>query len=37
MTSSVSYERKRIAGKKKVNAIKDGFKILLAILRLKLK
>ena len=29
-----SYERKRIGGKKKVNAIKDGFLILLEILKL---
>ena len=29
-----SYEYKRIAGKKKVNAFKDGFLILLEILRL---
>ena len=29
-----SYEYKRIAGKKKVNAFKDGFLILLEILKL---
>ena len=35
MTSSVSYERKILVKKSECN--KDGFKILLAILRLKLK
>ena len=35
--STPSKERKRIAGKKKVNAIKDGFLILTAILELFLK
>ena len=30
--STPSIERKRIAGKKKVNAIKDGFLILIAML-----
>ena len=29
-----SYERKRIAGRKKVNAFKDGFLILMAIIKL---
>ena len=29
-----SYERKRIAGKKKVNAVKDGFYIGVEILKL---
>ena len=29
-----SYEYKRIAGKKKVNAFKDGFLILLEILKI---
>ena len=28
LTTNISFERKRIAGKKKVNAIKDGLKIL---------
>ena len=32
-----SYERNRIAGKKKVNALKDGFLILLGILRYLIK
>ena len=27
-----SYEKKRIAGKKKVNALKDGFLILIALM-----
>ncbi len=36
-TSSPSMERKRIAGTKKVNAIKDGFLILTAILILFIK
>ena len=35
--STASKERKRIAGKKKVNAIKDGFLILTAIFVLFLK
>ena len=30
--STPSMERKRIAGKKKVNAVKDGFLILMALL-----
>ena len=29
-----SYEKKRIAGKKKVNAFKDGFLILIEMLKL---
>ena len=29
-----SYEKRRIAGKKKVNALKDGFLILIEILKL---
>ena len=29
-----SYERPRISGKKKVNELKDGFLILISILRL---
>ena len=29
-----SYERKRIAGKKKVNEFKDGFLILISIIKL---
>ena len=33
-TSTPSYEKKRIGGKKKVNAFKDGFLILLEILKL---
>ena len=32
-----SYERKRIGGKKKVNAVKDGLLILLAMVRLFFK
>ena len=32
--SSGSYERKRIAGKKKVNAFRDGFLILFCMLKL---
>ena len=35
--SSASMERKRIAGKKKVNAVKDGFLILTAIISLFFK
>ena len=34
LTSSPSYERKRIAGKKKVSAIKDGFLILIEMIKL---
>jgi len=34
ITSISSYERSRIAGKKKVNAIKDGFLILIAMVKL---
>ena len=34
MTSISSYERSRIAGKKKVNAIKDGFLILISMIGL---
>ena len=37
LTSSTAYERKRIAGVKKVNAFKDGFKILISMIKLKLK
>ena len=33
-TSLPSYEKKRIAGKKKVNAFKDGFLILLEMIKL---
>ncbi len=36
-TDTPSYERARIGGKKKVNAIKDGFLILFEMLRLFLK
>jgi hypothetical protein len=32
-----SYERKRIAGKKKVNEFKDGFKILIYMIRIFFK
>ena len=32
--TSKSYERPRIGGKKKVNAIKDGFKILFSMIKL---
>ena len=32
--STSSFERKRIAGKKKVNAIKDGFLILKHLIKL---
>ena len=35
LISSPANERKRIAGKKKVNAFKDGLKILIAMLKLK--
>ena len=34
LTTSPSYERKRIAGKKKVNAIKDGYLILIEMIKL---
>ena len=34
MTSCNSYERKRIAGTKKVNAVKDGFLILTEMVKL---
>jgi len=37
MRSTKSYERKRIAGKKKVNAIKDGFLILISMLKFFIK
>jgi len=37
MQSSKSYERKRLAGKKKVNAIKDGFLILISMLKFFIK
>ena len=33
LTTLPSYERSRIAGKKKVNEFKDGFLILISILR----
>ena len=33
--SSVSFERKRFAGTKKVNAFRDGLKILIAMIKLK--
>ena len=32
MTTNVSFEKRRIAGKKKVNAIRDGFKILISMI-----
>ena len=32
--TSKSFERSRIAGKKKVNAFKDGLKILLSMMKL---
>ena len=35
LISSPANERKRIAGKKKVNALKDGYKILISILKFK--
>ena len=35
--SSSCYERKRIAGKKKVNALKDGFLILISMIKLFFK
>ena len=34
LTTSPSYERKRIAGKKKVNALKDGYLILQEMIKL---
>ena len=34
LANSKAYERSRIGGKKKVNAFKDGFLILLAMVRL---
>ena len=34
ITTLPSYERSRIAGKKKVNEFKDGFLILISIIRL---
>ena len=34
LTTSPSYERKRIAGKKKVNALKDGLIILIHMFKL---
>jgi hypothetical protein len=34
ITSMPSYERARIAGKKKVSEFKDGFLILISIIRL---
>ena len=36
LTTNSSFERKRIAGKKKVNALKDGFKILMFMIALYL-
>ena len=35
--TSKSYERKRIAGEKKVNAFKDGLKILIFMIKLFFK
>ena len=35
--TSNSYERRRISGKKKVNAVKDGILILIAMLKLFFK
>jgi len=32
MTTNVSFEKRRIGGKKKVNAIRDGFKILISMI-----
>lgn len=32
LTTNVSFERRRIGGKKKVNAIRDGFKILISMI-----
>lgn len=32
MTTNISYEKKRIAGKKKVNAMRDGLKILISMI-----
>jgi hypothetical protein len=37
MISASSYERKRIAGKKKVSPFIDGFRILLGMISLFLK
>ncbi len=37
ISSINAHERKRIAGKKKVNAIKDGFLILIHMIKLFLK
>ena len=37
MTTSKSYERSRIAGKKKVNAIRDGMLILASMVKLFFK
>ena len=34
LTTSVAFERKRIAGKKKVNAFRDGLKILFSMIKL---
>ena len=34
LTTNVAFERKRIGGKKKVNAFKDGFKILVSMISL---
>ena len=36
-TSTPSYEKKRIGGRKKVNELKDGFLILLEIIKLFFK
>ena len=36
LTSSPANERRRIAGTKKVNAFKDGFRILISLIKLKL-
>ena len=37
MTSHSSWERKRIAGKKKVNEFRDGLKILIYMIKLFFK
>ena len=37
LISSPANERKRLGGKKKVNAFKDGLKILIAMIMLRLK
>ena len=37
LISSASYEKPRLAGKKKVNAIKDGLMILISMLKLFFK